>query len=319
MNEFSENLSQKLQEKGLSESSIKLYIRNLEKLNEGELKNLKFLSKKDSILEKLNKYKDNTKRGFLISIVSVLGCCPEDKKLVKIKNEYYSLMVDKSKEIKNKETTELTEEQKKNWISWDEIKETFKKLEEEINKFKDNKVISDKDYSLLLGYAILACYIYNSPRRNKDYQNMNIVKYNNDGLPKDINYYLYDDNKFIFNKYKTEKTYGKQEIPVSDDLKKVLDIYIKFHPHLKGKVKKNKLVKSVNTPLFVYQDGTELSSINSITRILNKILGNKKMGSSALRHIFLSDKYKDVNNDMKKDAELMAHSTPQQQQYIKEI
>jgi len=314
MNDFTTNLQQKLQDKGLSDSSIKLYIRNLEKLNDGELKNLKFLSKQDYILEKLNKYKDNTKRGFLISIVSVLGCCPEDKKLVKIKNAYYSLMVDKSKEIKGKETTELTDEQKKNWVSWDEILETFKKLEEEVNKFKDSKIISDKNYTLLLGYSILACYIYNSPRRNKDYQNMNIVKKNNDKLNKDINYYVYDDNKFIFNKYKTEKTYGKQEIPVSDDLKKVLDIYIKFQPVLKGKIK-----NLTNTPLFVYQDGTELSSINSITRILNKVLGNKKMGSSALRHIFLSNKYKDVNNAMKEDAQLMAHSTPQQQAYIKEI
>ena len=314
MNEFTTNLQQKLQDKGLSESSIKLYIRNLEKLNEGELKNLKFLSKQDYILEKLNKYKDNTKRGFLISIVSVLGCCPDDKKLVKIKNAYYALMVDKSKEIKGKETTELTDEQKKNWVSWDEILDTFKKLGEEVDKFKDSKIISDKNYTLLLGYSILACYIFNSPRRNKDYQNMNIVKKNSDKLNKDINYYVYDDNKFIFNKYKTEKTYGKQEIPVSDDLKKVLDIYIKFQPVLKGKVK-----NLTNTPLFVYQDGTELSSINSITRILNKVLGNKKMGSSALRHIFLSNKYKDVNNAMKEDAQLMAHSTPQQQAYIKEI
>ena len=311
MNEFTVNLSQKLQDKGLSDSSIKLYIRNLEKLNDGELKNLKFLSKQDYILEKLNKYKDNTKRGFLISIVSVLGCCPEDKKLVKIKNAYYALMVDKSKEIKGKETTELTDEQKKNWVSWDEILETFKKLEEEVNKFKNSKIISDKNYALLLGYSILACYIFNSPRRNKDYQNMNIVKKNSDKLNKDINYYIYDENKFIFNKYKTEKTYGRQEIPVSDELKKVLDVYLKFHPILKGKIK-----SLTNTPLFVYQDGTELSSINSITRILNKVLGNKKMGSSALRHIFLSNKYKDINNAMKEDAQLMAHSTPQQQQYI---
>jgi len=314
MNDFTQLLMQKLQGKGLSESSIKLYIRNLEKLNDGELNNFKFLSKKEPILEKLNKYKDNTKRGFLISIVSVLGCCPEDKKLVKLKNEYYGLMVDKSKEIKGKETTELTEEQKKNWVSWDEILETFKKLQEEVDTFKENKIISDKNYNLLLGFTILACYIFNSPRRNKDYQNMNIIKKETDNLSKDINYYVYDDNKFIFNKYKTEKTYGKQEIPVSDDLKKVLDIYIKFQPILKGKVK-----RLINTPLFIYQDGSELTTINSITRILNKILGNKKMGSSALRHIFLSDKYKDINNDMKEDALKMAHSTPQQQQYIKEI
>ena len=36
MEDFKSNLINKLKEKGLSESSIKLYIRNLEKLNNGE-------------------------------------------------------------------------------------------------------------------------------------------------------------------------------------------------------------------------------------------------------------------------------------------
>lgn len=314
MNEFCSNLIQKLKDKNLSESSIKLYIRNLEKLNNGEIKDFKFLNKVDSIIEKLNKYKDNTKRGFLISIVSVLGCCPDDKKLVKLKNSYYQLMINKSKEIKNNETTELTDEQKENWITWEDILKKFEEIQEEVKKFMENKNLNIKEYNFLLGYVILSCYIFNSPRRNKDYQNMNIVKKNDENLSKEINYYVYDDNKFIFNKYKTEKTYGNQEIDVSDNLKNALHNYLKFHPVLKGKVK-----KTTNTPLFVNHNGTELKEINSITRILNKMLGNKKMGSSALRHIFLSNKYKDVSNDMKNDANLMAHSQSQQQQYIKEI
>jgi hypothetical protein len=36
-----------------------------------------------------------------------------------------------------------------------------------------------------------------------------------------------------------------------------------------------------------------------------------------LRHIYLSDKYKDQNEEMKKDAEAMGHSLDLQRAYIK--
>jgi hypothetical protein len=36
-----------------------------------------------------------------------------------------------------------------------------------------------------------------------------------------------------------------------------------------------------------------------------------------LRHIYLSDKYKDINEEMKKDAEAMGHSVREQKEYIK--
>jgi hypothetical protein len=63
-------------------------------------------------------------------------------------------------------------------------------------------------------------------------------------------------------------------------------------------------------------DGHPLVQTNSITKLLNRTFG-KKISSSALRHIFLSDKYKDVAKDMKEDAEAMAHSVGQQKEYIK--
>ena len=102
MANFKEDLIQKLNDKNLSEGSIKLYLRNLEKLNDGNLQSFKFLNNVEKIVEKITKYKPNTQRGILISIVSVLGCCPEDKKLMKIRNKYYNLMNDKNTEIKEK-------------------------------------------------------------------------------------------------------------------------------------------------------------------------------------------------------------------------
>ena len=53
MSSFENDLVSKFQEKGISASSIKLYINNLRKLNDGELNGFKFLEKPEKIVEKL--------------------------------------------------------------------------------------------------------------------------------------------------------------------------------------------------------------------------------------------------------------------------
>jgi hypothetical protein len=58
--------------------------------------------------------------------------------------------------------------------------------------------------------------------------------------------------------------------------------------------------------------GEPLVAVNAITRILNKIFG-KKVGSSMLRHIFITDKYGGAKTEMEKDAEAMGHSVAEQQ------
>jgi len=308
-----EHLKEQLKERGLSDGSIKLYIRNLQKLNDGEITDFKFLKSPEKIISKIEKLKNNTKRSILISIVSVLGCCPDDKKLVKLRKQYYDLMIEKNNEIKESATDEATEDQKKNWISWDDVKKKFEELKEEVEKFKNEKILSDSNYTTLLGYMVLALYVHNPPRRNKDYQLMNIVKKYNDKYDNDINYLSYDENKFIFNNYKTSKKYGRQILDINDELKECVDFYLKFHPKVKSKI-----TKTLNTPFLVSHTGSPLVQTNSMTKLLNKVFG-KKISSSALRHIFLTDKYKDVVDEMKDDALMMGHSTGQQKDYIKEV
>ena len=64
--------------------------------------------------------------------------------------------------------------------------------------------------------------------------------------------------------------------------------------------------------------GQPYENNNDITRILYKIF-NKKIGVNMLRHIFLTDKYKNVLNEMKDDAKAMGTSTNMvEDQYVKE-
>ena len=301
--DFADQISAKLAEKDLAPNSIKLYVRNLEKLHGKEkMKNLNFLGDVDAILSKLSNYKGNSKRTYLISIVAVLKALKDgNKKYEKLYKTYYEKMIDVAKELKSIPTEQKSDSQEKNWLSWEEVKQKHDELASKANDSYEN----------MLRYMVLSLYTDLQPRRNLDYQIMNVVKSHNDKMPEDRNYLSMDDAKFIFNNYKTSKKYGRQEIDIPDSLMSVIRDYLKKHPLVKGKI-----TKKTDVPFLVYEDGKPFSAVNSITRLLNKIFG-KHIGSSMLRHIFLSGKYGDVTEEQKKDAEVMGHSTSMQNDYIK--
>ena len=302
-----------LTEKKLAESSVKLYLRNLEKLNDNQpLKNLNFLKEVGKITEKLAPYKENTKRGYLISITSVLALDKSSKPKQKLYDEYFKLMMDKNKELKAEESTNTkSEAQEKNWLKWDEVEKHWNELKEKVDSFKSAKELSESQYNTLLQFVVLSLYVCLPPRRN-EYQKMVISKTATEQSPTDINYLDWDGRRMIMNRYKTQKKEGQKIVPLPETLQAVLSIYIKHHPLIKGKMTK----KFVPVPFLVFDDGKPLDQVNSITRILNKVFG-KKVGSSMLRHIYVSSKYGEVNEEQKKDAEMMGHSVEMARDYIK--
>ncbi len=56
------------------------------------------------------------------------------------------------------------------------------------------------------------------------------------------------------------------------------------------------------------QDGKAIDTSTEMTRTLNKIFG-KKIGSSLLRNIFLTDKYKDTKEELEEDVKAMGTSS----------
>ena len=93
---FKNQLAEGFAEKKLATTSIKMYLRNLEKLNDDmPLKNLNFLKDVSAIEQRLAKYKENTKRGYLISIVSALSLDKSNKQKQKLYDDYYKLMMDR--------------------------------------------------------------------------------------------------------------------------------------------------------------------------------------------------------------------------------
>ena len=117
-----------------------------------------------------------------------------------------------------------------------------------------------------------------------------------------LNFYDSKTGTFIFNKYKTAKVYNQQTEKVPIELKKILDKWCKYNS---------------NDFILFNTKGGKLTSPNIATR-LNEIFG-KKISTSALRHIYISDKFKNMPSlkELQETASALGHSVPQMLEYIK--
>lgn len=317
MADFLATLSKALvSDRGVSESTANLYLRTLLMLNDKKpFTTLAFLKKRDAIASKLETYADSTKKGILAAIVSILSLYKDKATYKSIYKHFYDLMMSKSKEVKEAESAragEKSEKQQKNWSSWEEVKKTEEELYKEAAELMNKKHLTAPEAEKLLQCVVLSLYTKIQPRRNQDYLNMLVVKKWSEDMSADHNYLDLTGNQFVFNKYKTAKKYGVQKIAIPSDLLDILVPYLKHNPlwkESKGKAA---------VPFLVSPGGVPITALNGITRILNKIFG-KKIGSSMLRTIFLTDKYSDLKEEQEADSKAMGHSVALQQgTYVKE-
>ncbi len=277
------NLEEIFKCKNISKSSLDLYKTKLTILNDNKpIKNLNFLYDIDKINEKIKDLKKNTKKSYIISVASILKCVISgDKAPKKLKTLYenYSKLLDEY----NRDLKDQTEDNT-DVISIDKIKDIYDKL----SKNKDQSKQSYQDYLILSFYYLIPA------RRNRDYALMKYTNNYKEELSKEFNYY--DGNKFYFNNYKTKGTYNQQIIEVPQELKSIIDDYIK-----KNDINDNDFI------LTNLRTGKPLISNNAITIILNRIFGDK-IGSSALRRSYLTNKYSQVMEDLKEDTVMMGTS-----------
>jgi len=310
--EFMLSLTKRLmEERGVSEPTANLYVRTMWALNGKQpFKSLVFLKDIPKVEASLTEYADATKKTILASIVSVLSLMEKARGYKKVYEHYLKAMNEMIAEANGKDTAEKSEKQTENWISWEEIQSIKSALKEKVDSLPA-KGITAKQYGDLLSYVVLSLYTDIPPRRNLDYMECYVVGKWDESKPSDVNYYDVAMKRFIFNKYKTAKSHGRQIVEVGETpLAGVIETYLKHHPLSKGRITKGTMFR-----FLVGADGTPMTAVNSITRILNRVIG-KKVGSSMLRHIYLSSKY-DIA-EMKADAEAMGHTINEQKKYLKE-
>ena len=316
---FMEEITSMLTEKKkLSPVSISVYLRNLKKLNQNKpiQKDFKFLENSEDIIKFLEGFKDTTKRNYLISIVSILSLFLDNPELKTLHDTYFNLMMAKKAEISEADSAGTrSETQEENWVNWDEVKSEHSKLGEKVNNFYKKKAgtLTGDEFQTLTAYLILSLYTLIPPRRNKDYCLMKVVSNFTPELDSNFNYYDITKKKFVFLNYKTSKKYGRFDlsIPRKSGLQSIINKYLKHRDA------KFALDDTDNHAFLIKPDGKPLDKSTDITKTLNKVFG-KAIGSSMLRHIFLTDKYSAVFKASKLDSLIMGHSQTEQKNYIKE-
>ena len=276
--------------KDITPSTLKLYETKLRLLNDNKpIKNVNYLYDINNIKSKIEDFKPNTRRSYIISIVSILKCLtiPDKKpikKLIKLFNDYSKIMDEYNTNLKDQTTiTEGTQ-----ILTPEEIENVYKEVKEKaLNKKSSKQQQQD--------YLILSLYTLTPPRRNKDYIYMKVIKNYRDELSYEYNYY--DGSKFYFNNYKTNKKYKQQIVDVPNELQTIINNYIKDQ-----KINDNDFLLTNNNN----EDLT--THTNIMTNILNRIF-KSKVGSSMLRRSFLTNKYGDNNEQLKADAANMGTST----------
>jgi len=283
------------------------YIQRLRVLNDNKpLASMKFLMDFDGITKKIDGMDKavSTKTSYYTAICAVLSMYPKYSALY---GKYIAKTMDHVKVMKDElGTNQRNEKQVESIIPMAQIVKVRDDLHKE---FHAAKAITAKVWERYTGYLLLCLYTMSPPRRNRDYSEAYIVTKEDGAKDSDKNYYVTSTDEFIFRNYKTAKTYGEQRVKATPELAKVMTEYLSTYRVVFPDVKEP-------LPLLMHFDGARLSATNGITRVLNKVIG-KKIGSSALRHIYLSEKFGDTLKEMKEVAADMAHDMSTQRDYIK--
>ena len=319
-----ENLIKKYKP-SLKKSSMNFYISNIKKINSAVFSN-KEDSDNISILDFLKfnvikKYMEtninsiSSKKNIISSILVLFGSLKEEYEKSLSSSEIEKFQEYHKELAKQREENYLdnimSEKEEKNWISIKEIGDKIKLLRETIDE--KNKNIDRVFIDTFQRYLILNLYTLLPPLRN-DYALVKIVDdksfgtsdENDSCIDNGYNYINMATKKLLLCTYKTKKFYGIKKIDIPDELFKIIKQWEGY---------KKKFFKENNID-FLLINTTKITGMktNSLTKYLNKIFYPKKISSTMLRKVYLSEKYPVTVSyrDQAHDAMVMGHSLSMQ-------
>lgn len=212
-----------------------------------------------------------------------------------------------------------TEKQKQNWVTTEELQQMYAKwkaIATPLLKRKD--ALTSQELQRVQNFVMLALYTLIPPRRSADYFNFKIRNINETednfmkptkvkkGQPEPTDASgdrITTKQMFVFNKYKTAWKYHAQNCPVPEELEKIIKAWIRVNPH---------------EYLLIDTNGNKLDASKMHQRF-NAIF-TRKVSTTAFRHSFLTDKYKDTMESMQEmnsDLQKMGSSSAQASTYVK--
>ncbi len=182
------------------------------------------------------------------------------------------------------------------------------KNEEMIDIFDEEDIARRADDLNMEDKIIYAYYTLQPPRRCEDVYMLTVIKSSEDNLDNDKNYIVIDDDnspiEVIYNKYKTNKIYGRQTIKISNEiLKSVIREYI-YKNDIKDGERLYRRFSTANT----FGD--------AIKRVFSKVYG-KKITLNNIRHSYITWEMRELRsvNYLSNLAMMMGHSMEEQQLY----
>lgn len=285
----------------LSKSSLRTYnsiILNLAKKCDIKIENASDINKNiECILSHLKDIAPRLRKTTISALVVVLDDKEDShpKLLVRLRH----LMNSDSKIAKEGEDSQkMNAKEKDNWLEWSDILDRYQKLKKDADRYMKEESPDKHKFEIIKMYILLSMFILIDPRRSLDVVNFRV---RNVDKSKD-NYMDAKNNKLVFNSYKTAKTYGKQEIDLPKELKKIITKWI-----------------TINKSDYLIPDSKDgISSSNKITNMFYKFFG-KKVSVNMIRHSKITSMYKDIPAlaEMKKTASNMGHSLEEALTYVK--
>ena len=294
----------------LAQSTIKSYWFRFKQLvefikneNNNDFNLLYLINNKNKVIDIINHYivNNSTKIVYISSILYVLNYFIINKNYINIddlniiKNDYKTYFTKIRNEIKENNTGEFSEKEKENILSYSEITNIFNdNYNKYINIIEKKTIVKIDDYYKIQNMVLLSFYVLIMPVRNKEIASLKYKKYDDNT----DNYIDINNKLLVFNDYKTSKKYKKNIIDLKDN-NKLIDL-IKSFILFKNK---NGFKKEY---LFNSNTDTNLDK-SSITHRLNAII-NKKISSSMIRKIFITDNKGDYINNLNNTAKNMMNS-----------
>jgi hypothetical protein len=283
----------------IADSSVKTYaslLKNLfykDEANKDKDIDIKWFMDVEKVMEILKEKTPQTRKTNLAAIIVLLdGKAPA---------EYVDQMntdADKTHEEYGKQ--EKSVKQQENWIEYSELVELWNAKYKKVKQYLYSTEPKDaKERKELVSFMVMTITggIFFTPRRS-EWIYMKVKNYD----PKTDNYVDMKNNQFVFQKYKTAKTMGKETVAFPKEFKAILLRYL----------------KCVDNDYLIFNTKGEPMTNVVITQTLNSIYG-KQVSTSMLRHIYLSHKYADMPSlkDLKATADGLGHSVDTMLEYIK--
>ena len=273
------NIKQIIKEKrpSLSDSSLNTYSSTLNNLYKKVFKDKPIDATKfddvDAILEYIKDIPANKRKSILSALVVITNNSQYRKMMLGDINDYKAI-IDKQ---------EKTASQKENWVTQEEIHLIYLDLKRIGEPLMKKKTHTASELQQIQKYIIIACLggVFIPVRRLKDYCDFKLYNL-------DIKLNYLEGDEFVFNSYKTAKTYSTQRVHIGKELRKIIERWRSI---------------SDNDWLLFDINGAKLTNVKLNQRLQN-ILG-KKASVNMLRKSYLTSKYADNMKVQKEMADTM--------------